>query len=209
MFCLEPKMLADAPIDERLDKEQLKLSILRRCGSLLPLYTNSELMKVLVTNFFYEKETTITKLIDTTEFEYNPIHNYDRTEEIVRDNELTAGIGSKETATAGKGSNTITTPNTVEETQVSAFDSSDYQPKEKTSNSGTATTATTTNGTDTVETVRNGTDKEHEKTVTRMSGNIGVTTTQKMITDERKVVLFNVYDWIAIEFEMNFCILVS
>ena len=209
MFCFEPDMLNDAPIDERLDKEQLKLSILRRCGTLLPLYTNSELMKVLVTNFFYEKEKTITKLIDTTEFEYNPIDNYDRTEEVIRDNELTAGIGSTERATAGKGSNTTTTPNTVEETQVSSFDSAEYQPREKTSTNGTATTATTTSGTDTVEKSRNGTDKEHEVIKTRMFGNIGVTTTQKMITDERKVVLFNVYDWIAIEFEMNFCILIS
>ena len=189
MFCFEANMFEYSPIDERLDKEQLKLSILRRCGTLLPLYPNSELMKALVTNFFYEKEKIIKKLIDTTEFDYNPINNYDKVEEIVRDNELTAGIGS----------NTVTTPNTVEENQVSAFDSNVYQPKGKTINSGDTTSATT----------RSGADKEHEKTVTKTSGNIGVTTTQKLITDERKVALFNIYEWIAIEFEANFCILVS
>lgn len=189
MFCLEPKMLEDAPIDNRLNKEQLKMSILRRCGTLLPLYTNSELMKAMVFNFFYEKEKVIGKLIDTTEFEYNPIDNYDRTEVIIRDNELTAGIGS----------NTKVTPNLVEENQVSAYDSNEYQPKSKTLNNGDTST----------ETTRNGVDKEHEVTTTKTSGNIGVTTTQKLITDERKVALFNVYEWIAIEFECNFCILVS
>lgn len=189
MFCLEPKMLEDAPIDNRLNKEQLKMSILRRCGTLLPLYTNSELMKAMVFNFFYEKEKVIGKLIDTTEFEYNPIDNYDRTEVITRDNEITAGIGS----------NTKVTPNLVEENQVSAYDSNEYQPKSKTLNNGDTST----------ETTRSGADKEHEVTTTKTSGNIGVTTTQKLITDERKVALFNVYEWIAIEFECNFCILVS
>lgn len=189
MFCLEPKMLQDAPIDERLDKEQLKMSILRRCGTLLPLYSNSELMKIMVFNFFYEKEKVIEKLIDTIEFEYNPINNYDRTETIIRDTELTAG----------KGSNVTTTPNETQEVQVSAFDANDYQPKEKVTNNGTTSTETTTNGQ----------DKEHEQITTKTSGNIGVTTTQKLVNDERKVALFNVYDWIAVEFECNFCILIS
>lgn len=189
MFGLEPKMLIDAPIDERLDKEQLKMSILRRCGTLLPVYTNTELMKVLVFNFFYEKEKVISKLIDTTEFDYNPISNYDKTETIIRDMELSAG----------KGSNTTTTPNETQETSVSAFDSNEYQPKEKVNNSGTTSTEIKTNGQDT----------EHETTTTRTNGNIGVTTTQKLINEERKVALFNVYEWIAIEFECNFCILIS
>lgn len=39
-------------------------------------------------------------------------------------------------------------------------------------------------------------------------GNIGVTTTQKMIKEQRQVDLFNVYDIIIEDFKMRFCILV-
>lgn len=46
---------------------------------------------------------------------------------------------------------------------------------------------------------------EHELT---RSGNIGVTTTQKMLKDERELLEFNVYYWIAGMFENDFCITV-
>lgn len=39
-------------------------------------------------------------------------------------------------------------------------------------------------------------------------GNIGVTTTQKMITDEREVALFNIYNKISEDFRKRFCIMV-
>ena len=39
-------------------------------------------------------------------------------------------------------------------------------------------------------------------------GNIGVTTTQKLILEEREIVLFNLYDIIIEDFKMRFCILV-
>ena len=39
-------------------------------------------------------------------------------------------------------------------------------------------------------------------------GNIGVTTTQKLIREQREVDLFNLYDIIIEDFKMRFCILV-
>lgn len=42
----------------------------------------------------------------------------------------------------------------------------------------------------------------------RAHGNIGVTTTQQMIEQERNVVKFNIYDYIVDSFKNRFCILV-
>lgn len=42
----------------------------------------------------------------------------------------------------------------------------------------------------------------------QISGNIGVTTTQEMIEQERKVWMFNLYKLIAEEFKQNFCVMV-
>ena len=53
-----------------------------------------------------------------------------------------------------------------------------------------------------IETEKEGTHKLHAY------GNIGVTTTQEMIKQERKIDLFNVYDIIIEDFKMRFCILI-
>ena len=42
----------------------------------------------------------------------------------------------------------------------------------------------------------------------RISGNIGVTTTQQMIKEEREVSEFNIYSYIADRFRETFCMLV-
>ena len=39
-------------------------------------------------------------------------------------------------------------------------------------------------------------------------GNIGVTTTQKLIQEQRAIDLFNLYDIIIEDFKMRFCILI-
>lgn len=48
---------------------------------------------------------------------------------------------------------------------------------------------------------------ENERNL-NMKGNIGVTTTQQMIEQERKSVEFNIYDYIINSFKMRFCITV-
>ncbi len=55
------------------------------------------------------------------------------------------------------------------------------------------------------ESVQTTSDGEHEM---HAHGNIGVTTTQKMIKEQRSIELFNVYDIIIEDFKMRFCILV-
>ena len=42
----------------------------------------------------------------------------------------------------------------------------------------------------------------------RTHGNIGVTTTQQMIEEERRVVEFDIYHYIAEDFKADFCLLV-
>lgn len=55
------------------------------------------------------------------------------------------------------------------------------------------------------EEVTNITDGEHEL---HAHGNIGVTTTQKLIMEQRDIELFNLYDIIIEDFKMRFCILI-
>ena len=189
VLALKPNFFEDAEIDARLDKEEIKMAILERCGTLLPIYTNSEMFKKFSDSFFKRRKSIISKLIDTTKLEYNPIHNYDRSESVTRE------YDENGTNTGTVGSN----GSSGSEDRVSAYDSDDYQPKNK--RDETLNNEETRNLADT--------RKGKETTTTKTSGNIGVTSTQKMIMEERKVVLFDVYTWIAIEFEQHFFICVS
>lgn len=193
ILALQPNFFADADIDERLDKEQVKMAILQRAGTLFPLYTNSGMFKQFSDAFFAQRKTIIKKLVDTLEFEYNPIDNYRREEEVDRKYDVKT---NNNTETEG----TLTTNNT-QENLVSAYDTDEYSPGDKTIANGS--------NTDKTKAENNGTNDTTEKIKTKTVGNIGITTTQKLIMEERKVAKFDIYKWIAIEFEQNFFICVS
>lgn len=53
-----------------------------------------------------------------------------------------------------------------------------------------------------------GTGNESETITRTEKGNIGVTTTQQMIKEERQIAEFNLYDYIAEDFKNRFCLLV-
>ena len=76
--------------------------------------------------------------------------------------------------------------------KVSAYDDTNFANRTQHSNS------TSTTG-----------DEDVLRSLTREGkGNIGVTTTQKLINEERKVAQFNIYDNISEDFRHRFCIMV-
>lgn len=99
----------------------------------------------------------------------------------------------------------VTTSNDAEATETNHSESSG-------STSGTLE-STTTNTNKSDRTNNRKTDEDEGETVTYMHheeghGNIGVTTTQQMIREEREVVKFNIMDYIIEEFTHRFCILI-
>lgn len=66
---------------EGVDKDICVNSILTECAELSLVYTDPETFKTLVTLWSSRNSQTWAKLYATTQLEYNPIHNYDRTEE--------------------------------------------------------------------------------------------------------------------------------
>lgn len=66
------------------------------------------------------------------------------------------------------------------------------------------------NGTETGDTTTSNSEKSEDIFTHRYhgEGNIGVTTTQSMINEQREVVKFNIYDYIIEEFKQRFCIMV-
>ena len=179
----------------------IKESFLLRFGEMTPIYQKPELLKLAVSNVAKSLKWSIDRLYNVTLLEYNPIENYDRIEKgtDTTDNttDNTQNIGSQTVTSENQIGATTTTPNTIEETKVSAFNESEYQPSEQTKNTGTVTeshdkdtgTTTTTKNPD-VQHMTYNSKYNHDL---RVHGNIGVTTSQQMMQSEIDLVTKNNY----------------
>lgn len=160
--------------------EMLYPNILLNCGYFQSIYSGVEEMAEAVRIWSGSRAGVWNDLVRTTIQKYNLVHNTDRTEEH-------EDVNSVEETGRSSGNNTS-------ENSVSAFDSAEYAPRDKTVGSG---------------------DGESERKVearythkVRAYGNIGVTTSQQMLEEERKLVQFNIIDYIVADFKKNFCIAV-
>lgn len=179
----------------------IKESFLLRFGEMTPIYQKPELLKLAISNVAKSLKWSIDRLYNVTLLEYNPIENYDRMEkgldttDDTTDN--TQNIGSQTVTSENQIGATTTTPNTIAETKVSAFNESEYQPSEQTKNMGNVTeshdkdigTTTTTKNPD----VQHMTYKRKYDHDLRVHGNIGVTTSQEMMKSEIDLVTKNNY----------------
>lgn len=172
------------PLDTRIDRDKVINSIILRSGRSYPKFQDTRIFKVMVNAWFSNHSEMISDLYETSHYDYNPIENYNRME-----------TGKR------SGTNNITTGNEInatknytDEHETSAFDSTNYQKSGKDTyveNSGSNEQGN-----------ENGTTNENYEN--RVHGNIGVTTSQRMIKEQRNVVRFSVYDWIAAEIDIKF-----
>lgn len=203
-------------LPDGVDKENVVVNILMETAEQEVLYPNMIVFKMAIRHWSRKNLPVWEKLKATTEFDYNPIHNYDRTEtwEDVT-NSTRSTNGDETTGRSGSGetsSNANDGGSDTNEQEVSAYDSSSYQPREK----NTTQYGHTNHVDENSSLEENGTrayneDEGRNETVTRQGhaeGNIGVTTTQQMIEAEREVVKFNIVDYIVNDFRRRFCLLI-
>lgn len=179
--------------------------------------------------YLYSNAYNINTLYSSIIQEYNPIENYNRTEETsetitgsstdTKDNTLTTQAGERNTQYTDNLGKAVTTNNenageiisvTESANTVSPEDSETFYNKDKTTTNNTQNAVTNTNTTtrDAVTNSGNAKDNaytdtntssgidtnEHRETVTRSSkitGNIGVTTSQQMILSQRELANLN------------------
>lgn len=229
-----------------IDKDIAVNEILMKANEFCVLYTDPDFMKIQIGIWGQKHYRTFEKWVNALAEEFNPLHNYDRHEE--SEDHSGKKTNSKTTAdykdarsvdmTAERTPDIIDTETNDltdtqgqmfpgnDETQVSAYDSSSYQPKEKTthdmgtienthagtvSNHTMGSDVTTNSGTD--DMTRSGTlaDTSGGETYnashkTHVYGNIGVTTSTQLLEDYLRVERWNIYENIADIFVDEFCI---
>lgn len=197
-------------VPDGLDRQLALDTIYQRCG-LTPLYhPDPAWLKFYVGRWCSKNAKTWEELYKTTIQDYNPIYNYDRTEETTDTQSGTRKLSedtSSNTKQNGDTSVTDTSRDSIEHT-VSADNSDNYEPGYKDASSRQDTQASeSSNRVDvTGDRAVDETTYETHSHKLRTYGNIGVTTTQEMLEAQRKVVRYNIYNEIADSFKEEFCL---
>lgn len=186
-------------ISNQINPGILQDYILYRYGDYGVIITDIDFLKSSINNWCMVNTEKWKNLFATTQYDYNPIHNYDRTEEV------TETITTTDNTTAEKNSTNTNTNSSNQsgnsQTSKAAFNavtSATMQPVENSQNSQeiSGNTSDTYNDKTSYENIGSNTRTLNTKT----QGNIGVTTTQEMIQAERDILQYNLYTVISDEF---------
>lgn len=210
------------------DRETLINNLLMECAEFECTYPAFEFCKAAIGFWSKARLHVWQKLYNTMSFVYNPIWNKDGTVTETRTKEYSGEkAGTVESSKEAESekldvhsliSNKSGNSNSTTEDKTAGFNSNDYVKKNKSTIEGSLSESETTNdrntitGTDleTGSTTESGTTSGEEiEEYTRVEqGNIGVTSTQQLIKEEREVSMFEIDEVIINDFKKQFCILV-
>lgn len=178
-------------------------AILMRTRELEILYPDLTYMKSRITIWSNKYQINWKKLYDTTVLEYNPIENYDRIEDLTDTDDVSTSSARDNTIKSTSTNEIVNSVNITD--QNTAFNDGLTVHAKQITDGDTTENVNITNTEK--ENVNDGRTGKHTRTG-RVHGNIGVTTSQQMIQNERDLVVFNLYDVIAESFIENFCLMV-
>ena len=228
MYNYDNTLLDLMQIPEDIDRTTLIDNLLMESAEQEILYSNLGFLKQAIGSWSAKQLPIWQHLLETTKYEYNPIWNKDGT---VTENETRDLKGSEKVKDETDRVDNLTDKNTRDfedkETRnlennslnsVYGFNSSDAAPANKDEAKDTGTDTIEHSGTDTMDhTGRQDIDRNLERDTTDTGtikherieqGNIGLTSTQDLISQERQISLFNVMDVIIQDFIKRFCLAV-
>lgn len=206
---LDDGLFSEMVMPEGIDTDLLVNVILKECGEMQPVWTNPIFMRKMIGLWSQQYERTFDKWLVAYNAEYNPIHNYDRHEELdetAQDQRYRTGTlnGEDHVQSDRKNTGGFTDTNTK-----SAYNANDYQPHDKTVRTYDNQNE---NYKDDSSTYRSDSENEtNTNTIDRnlhAFGNIGITTTQAMLQADYEISKWNIYENIKDLFMQEFCIMI-
>lgn len=164
------------------------------------LYTEPDTFKKMVGFWSKAKMPEWVNMYRTCLYKYNPLWNKDGTIKERRDIAYNKTGSTTDTGTVGRSGSSSGS----QEHQVTGYDTNSFSPssKEITANSGSETTTNNLQGT----MAEGGTTADlFERTE---QGNIGVTSSQELLRQERELAAFNFYEYLMQAFKKQFCIMI-
>ena len=179
-------------LPEGMDKSAYIGMLLAETAEMEVLLPNPKTLKSVIGIWSSAHLTQWERLWTTTQLEYNPIENYDRKEDWTDRNQTSSSVKSIDKGTGNTSNNDVT--------KNAGFDSGNLVTSSQNDNKSESNS--------TQEGESSGESSEKQEHSGRMHGNIGVTTTQQMINEEREVNQWNMYDYLVTEFKRQFLLLV-
>lgn len=220
MYKLDSTILDGLSVPTGMDADNLKQSLLIETASMEILYPDCDFLKAAISIWSAERADVWNRLYATTQLTYNPIENYNRVETGSRQ-ENTGSTGnstSTSQANASSNANRVSNSNSTGESSSTAantaYNSNDFADTAKNSSTGENHALTTDNSTDNSNSETSTTSSGNSTAFanagysTHISGNIGVTTSQQMIQQERDISLFCMAQFIIDDFISRFCVAV-
>lgn len=207
-----------------IDKDTLIGAIILRCQEFELLYSDPDFLITAVNVWSRKNYRTFDKWVKALDIKYDPLFNYDRTEEYT---DTHSGSFKNSRNESGNNGNTridnLTMTNNLSDTNdvttthsEKAYNDSNYVGTtqdvvdQDESHTGTVTNtgSVTDSGNFSSNAGANGTDNYTDIHKARLFGNIGVTTSQQMLQSELDIARWNLYEHIADLFAQEFCIMV-
>lgn len=178
-------------LPEGIVKEDFINSFLLKYGECPVIYPQWEFMQFALGVWGKKWYHSIERIIYAFTEEYNPLHNFDRHEDYTDTEDIDRATAAAVTGTSSTSSETDETAGSTDSTEntVSAYNSDQYQPDNKSDTTGSATRNTTGSitGSDTRnETGTDNTDRELQHSG-HLYGNIGVTESTTMLMHEKEL----------------------
>lgn len=199
LYNYDNSLFDNLKLPEEIDKNIFINNLLLKYGEFGVLYSNLDFMKFAIESWGQKYFNSFIRINKALTEEYNPIHNFDRFEDV-------SDTDSSERKSTDSKNSTITATNSIvgsnevdenSESRISAYNSETYQPD----NSNTTNTSQNNRSTSTSEqgqndSASNSEEEKHTFTHTgHLYGNIGVTKSQDMIKDEINLRSnYNIYD---------------
>ena len=189
-------------LPEGIDRETLLDNLMNESAEFEVLYSNPYYMQDLIGAWSKKHYRTWKKWIDALNLEYEPLWNYDRTEEWSDD---TTHTGTTKDAYSNKTSADATTSDSATtNNMISAYDSNTFQNDTQATSSGNVKNNSSGSNSGDNTTTLNTKDSNIRKG--KAYGNIGVTTSQQMLEAEYNVARLNVYSSIIDMYIDEFCV---
>lgn len=188
LYQYDPTVLDNLLLPDNVDRETLVENLLFETVELGLVYWDLEVVRHRIGSWSRKRLAVWNELEKTLHYDYNPIHNYDRTEDrqllTTDDREITITSHTDDNGNSIEMKNGYNSGEQVQAGEDIITNNQDYGRQDQDDN----------------------THQESENLYAR--GNIGVTSTQDLIKQQREVVQFNIYDYIIEDFKQEFCVMV-
>lgn len=216
-------MFKDIVLPTAVDKDTFLNQLMLTGGEFALLYMDPDFMKTMVTHWSYKNLVPFTRIFEAYNKTYDPLSNYDRTEEF-SDSEVSLGSEESNNSSSGSSSSAGNTVNSLssrsditgsETGKVSAFDDSNFSNKDQKDTSSSANGNEQGSNISNEETSESHSDNGSRNTNNsrtsvhsgRLYGNIGITSSQQLLEAELSLrSKFNPYDLMVDSFIQEFLI---